>query len=81
MLATHQIVQEKLHEEIISAFDGKAVRVRFGMLKRMPFLDAVVFETLRLFPPVPIEMKQAARDTKLPNGVGVEKGTVVTFEP
>lgn len=55
-------------------------RVTFDMLKKMPYLDGVVFEVLRLFPAVPVDAKEAARDDVLPNGVMVPKGTIMFYE-
>ena len=88
MLAAHQKVQEKLYKEIVMAFKQAKKekepgngRATFDMFKRMPYLDGVVFETIRLFPAVPVDPKQAARDSLLPNGVVVPEGTVITFEP
>ena len=50
------------------------------MLKKMPYLDGVVFEALRLFPAVPVDAKQAAVDDVFPNGAMVSKGTLVYYE-
>ena len=86
LLASHKDVQEKLHAEIESAFEkadeekeASEGRATFDM--KMPYLDGVVFESMRLFPAVSVDLKQAARDSVLPNGVAVPKGTIMTFEP
>ena len=50
------------------------------MLKKMPYLDGVVLETLRLFPPVAFDTKEASRDNVLPNGAVIKKGTRMIFE-
>ena len=51
MLAEHPEAQEKLREELSSAGapDGDA---DYDALDRLPYLEAICRETLRLFPPV-----------------------------
>lgn len=89
LLAVHPEKQDRLYNEILKY--GKDVEVKekdeeegkqsFDSFKEMPYLDAIIFETLRLFPPVPIDVKEATSDDVLPNGVKIGKGTVVVFEP
>lgn len=45
----------------------------------MTYLKAVLDETLRLYPPVPSNFKQAVVDDVLPNGYLVKKGTELQF--
>ncbi|PQK12254.1 hypothetical protein BB8028_0003g08710 [Beauveria bassiana] len=60
-----------------------------GQLKDCVFLQNVVKETLRLYPPVPINSREAIRDTVLPTGGGadgskpvfVPKGTSLKYSP
>ena len=52
----------------------------FDMLKKMPYLDGVIFETFRLFPAGNYDTREAARDDILPNGVRVPKGTHIDYE-
>jgi cytochrome P450 len=42
-------------------------------------LDAVVLETLRLFPPVAADMKMCVESCTLPSGLHVEKGDMVYY--
>lgn len=47
----------------------------------MKLLQNVVMETLRLFPPVPVDIKAAAVDDILPGGHPIPAGTRVSFDP
>ena len=82
MLSTHPEVQDKLHVEIIQTFQSNPneKRVSFEMLKTMKYLDAVVFETLRLFPPADLDIKQCVEPDILPDGTPVPKGALVLFD-
>ena len=48
-------------------------------LNEMVYLQAALTESLRLYPSVPIEMKQALEDDVLPDGTRVKKGARVFF--
>ena len=53
-----------------------------GLLCRQrPYLHAVVHETLRLYPSVPMELKMAVNDDILPDGTFVPAGSCVSFSP
>lgn len=45
----------------------------------MVYLQAAISESLRLYPPVPIEMKEAVEDDVLPDGFEVKKGARVLY--
>ncbi|KAA0038834.1 hypothetical protein IC582_028568 [Cucumis melo] len=53
----------------------------FDNLKEMHYLQAVVYENMRLFPPVQFDSKFAEEDDILPDGTFVQKGTRVTYHP
>ena len=80
MLGSHSDVQEKLYEEICETRKAAKGEITLETLKTMPFLDGIVFETLRLFPPVPLDGKWAAVDDVLPDGTVMKQGNFLTFE-
>merc|ERR1719469_633401 len=47
----------------------------------MPYLNGVIYESLRLHPPVPFDDKTAFEDDVFPNGTKVPRGTVCVFLP
>ncbi|THU80948.1 cytochrome P450 [Dendrothele bispora CBS 962.96] len=84
LLANDQASQQKLREEVTSLFEvtntEKGSKIRKGRpgyreLKDLVWLDAVVMESLRIYPPVPMTFRQAAT-TDYIDGVLVPKGTL-----
>lgn len=51
MLAMHKNIQEKAHEEAISFFEGCNGGMNFQDVNNLPYLEMVLKETMRLFPP------------------------------
>lgn len=45
------------------------------------YLQAAVFESMRLFPPIQFDSKFCVEDDVLPDGTAVKKGTRVTYHP
>lgn len=79
----------KLRQDIRADFgtSGTTDSITFESLKRCVYLRYVINEALRLCPPVPINMRQANKDTTLPTGGGknhdepifVAKNQIVTY--
>lgn len=77
LLSQNPQVEAKLIQEIDQQI--KEEKPTYEQIKDLPYLDGVVQETLRLYPPVPIDPKYALNDDVLPNGVFVAKGTNVIW--
>ncbi|XP_072264690.1 cytochrome P450 3A9-like isoform X1 [Pyxicephalus adspersus] len=73
-LATHPDVQQKLQEEIDSYLPDKAMST-FDILMQMEYLDMVIQETLRMFPPGG-RVERVSKQTVEINGVTIPKGMV-----
>ncbi|KAL2194765.1 cytochrome P450 [Corynascus similis CBS 632.67] len=79
LLAKHPEYQKKLREEVTAALGenpqaGDLPADLAGVLKQLPYLNGVMQETLRLFPTVPLTMREALRDTQIGDQF-VPKGT------
>ena len=83
-------VLQRLREEIASTADRVIVdnvvngreqdhHAVVKMCESMPYLDAVIKETLRLHPSVPIDFKYCNEDDVMPNGTRVHRGIHVVY--
>ncbi|XWS08106.1 hypothetical protein CRYUN_Cryun41cG0050800 [Craigia yunnanensis] len=71
LLALNPEWQEKVRAEVLEVCNGKFPNT--DMLIKMKQLTMVIYESLRLYPPVPIMAKQALEDMKF-GGINVPKG-------
>ena len=62
-LSLHPEYEELLYKEIKETLTGKEIDV--DLINQMTFLDQVVNETLRLYPPLPIIDRVPVRDYKV----------------
>ena len=76
MLSRSQRVRRKFHDEIDLSGAPKALRD----VRNLSFTRAIVEETLRLYPPVPILGRQALANTKI-GDTQVKKGALVLVSP
>lgn len=77
------------HPEVTKAIRVEAERVlganeelkSFQQMKQLHYLHAVVYESMRLYPPIQFDSKFCVQDDVLPDGSFVKKGTRVTYHP
>lgn len=74
----HPEVMRKAEEELEQVV-GMNNMVEESHLSKLPYLDAVVKETLRLHPPVPLLVPHCPSESCMVGGYTVPKGTVVFF--
>ncbi|XP_021959898.1 cytochrome P450 4C1 [Folsomia candida] len=78
LLALNPTAQEKVHHELDSIFGGDINRdVTLNDLSDMKYLEMCIKEALRIYPPVPIVVRNAQEDIPLDNGQIVPKGAQV----
>lgn len=76
-LSRNPAVWNRLRSEVIASFGtGTSAQqldsITFESLKKCTYLKWVINETLRLYPPVPVNSRQAAKNTRLPTGGGID---------
>ncbi|KAL6719085.1 hypothetical protein ACLMJK_003320 [Lecanora helva] len=71
LLVRHPRVLKKLRSEIGHVV-GQDKDITRAYIQRMPFLQNVIKETLRLYPPVPINTRFCKQATVLPRGGGTD---------
>ncbi|XP_059172322.1 cytochrome P450 3A24-like [Physella acuta] len=74
LLAKHPDIQEKVHQEICSVVASDSPT--YEELGQLTYLEQVIKETLRLYPPIPLYRRVAA-ETKTYGHVTIPKNTVV----
>lgn len=89
MLPLHPDVFHKLRQAVLQDIgpDNESEELDFAKLKSCKYMQYVINETLRVFPPVPANSRVASKDTILPTGGGpngkspiaIRKGTPVLF--
>ncbi|KZF20229.1 Dit2 protein [Xylona heveae TC161] len=77
LLAKHQEIQEKLRREILCSGQDDPSH---DMFKNMPYLTSVIYEALRLFPPISqLINRKTTRTVALGNEIIIPKGTYVGY--
>ncbi|KAH8882072.1 cytochrome P450 [Thozetella sp. PMI_491] len=84
LLAKYQEVQSTVRQEVRAAIrSGASIDSQLdyaATLEQLPYLNGVINETLRLYPTVPITMRESIRDTEIA-GHRIPKGTNVVLSP
>ncbi|GLJ53567.1 hypothetical protein SUGI_1142660 [Cryptomeria japonica] len=88
LLSSHPEVEQRINLEITSVIAGREAVIQegemvfsFEELKHMKYLHACICESMRLYPPVPSDSKEALQDDVLPDGTVVCKGVRVIYHP
>jgi cytochrome P450 len=76
---TQTRLRAELHSEIPNLLDPSS-QITSADIDRLPYLNAVLNETMRVFPPVPLTLREAACDTTI-QGSFVPRGTTVVICP
>lgn len=73
-------MQEKLRAEIRATIPTADSSISYDILENMPYLNGVCEETLRLYPTVPVTIREAVKDTSVA-GIPILKGTEFVLIP
>ncbi|KAK4873069.1 hypothetical protein RN001_015098 [Aquatica leii] len=79
-LAKNPAIQKKAREEVQKCFmeNSENDQLTYAVLQKMCYIDQVVYETLRLYPPVAALLRECSKDYIIPNtDVRIEKGCSV----
>ncbi|CAD0195179.1 unnamed protein product [Chrysodeixis includens] len=76
-LASNPKILAKLHKEIDGVFEaGNGDELTYDDLDKMQYLDMIISESMRKYPPIGVLQRICTRDSVLPSGVSVEKDVV-----
>uniref|UniRef100_U5EUU8 Putative cytochrome n=1 Tax=Corethrella appendiculata TaxID=1370023 RepID=U5EUU8_9DIPT len=77
-LALNEDVQEKLRDEINAAIEKNDGKITYELISSITYLDNVINETLRKYPPVDNLFRTTNKDYAIPGtDLTIEKGTMV----
>ncbi|XP_071720664.1 cytochrome P450 94A1-like [Rutidosis leptorrhynchoides] len=70
-----------IESKIVNEINAKSDSPIYDEVKDMVYTHASLCESMRLYPPVPVDSKIANVDDVLPDGTAVKKGTMVSYHP
>ncbi|XP_053602841.1 cytochrome P450 4c3-like [Plodia interpunctella] len=79
LLAKYPEIQEKVFDELYDIYGDSDRPLIKEDLTKMKYLERVVKESLRLFPPVPFIIRKIIEETKLPSGRVLPAGSGVVI--
>lgn len=84
-LMRHPNIATNLYNELLAAFPHNPTHIALSFddiaSTRLPYTLAVFNETLRHYPPVPVELKECTTPTTFPDGTWLPAGSVVLWVP
>ena len=79
----HPDAREMISSELRSTFPeaGNELLLTFDAVQppSLPYIAAVFNESLRMYPPVPVELKESTAESTFPDGTWLPKGSVVLW--
>ncbi|XP_027349016.1 cytochrome P450 94A1-like [Abrus precatorius] len=69
----------RVENEVVKEINEKSDALVYDEVKEMVYTHAALCETMRLYPPVPMDTKEAQNNDILPDGTVVKKGMMVTY--
>lgn len=65
LLGVHTNIQVKVYDELYEIFGDSNRPVTFADTLQMKYLERVILESLRMYPPVPVIARKLKRDVKI----------------
>ncbi|GMH09939.1 hypothetical protein Nepgr_011780 [Nepenthes gracilis] len=81
LVGNHPIVEAAILDEAVRVIGPTRKPTGFEQLRELHYLQAALYESMRLFPPVQLDSKFCQDDDVLPDGSIIKKGTRVTYHP
>ncbi|MCJ1457098.1 hypothetical protein MMC28_007464 [Mycoblastus sanguinarius] len=85
LLMRHPRAQQKIFSELQAtlAHTDHQLSLSFDSVQptSLPYTAAIFNESLRFYPPVPVELKECTSDTTFPDGTWLPKGSLVIWAP
>lgn len=76
-LAIHKDIQEKVYEEICEVYHDDSIVVDYDNVGSLKYLEMVVKETLRLFSPIPISIRETIDELDIGLESPLKKGATI----
>lgn len=80
LIAKNPQVLSKIHAELDRVM-GDQELVSYDQIRELPYLQAAIYESMRLYPPIQFDSKFCEDNDILPDGTFVKRGTRVTYHP
>ncbi|WRX25182.1 Cytochrome P450 - like 10 [Theobroma cacao] len=81
LLAKHPKVGSAIRQEADRVIGQNQEMTSFEQMKELHYLQAAVYESMRLYPPIQFDSKFCQEDDTLPDGSFLKRGTRVTYHP
>jgi cytochrome P450 family 6 len=77
-LSKHQELQDKVRDEVNTVLAKHEGKITYEAIQEMKYMDQVINETLRRYPPLPLITRMCVRDYKIPGeDLIIEKDTTI----
>lgn len=76
LLAMHPDIQERLYNELRSVYESQDEDSSYEIIQRLPYLDLVLKEGMRMFPVAPFIVRTATADTAVSSCV-IPKNSII----
>uniref|UniRef100_A0A2A4JTN2 unspecific monooxygenase n=1 Tax=Heliothis virescens TaxID=7102 RepID=A0A2A4JTN2_HELVI len=76
-LSNNPEILKKLHEEIDKVFEGGTEELSYNDVDELQYLDQVINEAMRKYPPIGFMQRMCTKDTVLPSGLPISRDETI----